>query len=302
MKGNVKNLSASVKDRLYELAVKKRVEFNSVLMQFVHERFLYRLSVSPFRQKLILKGAVLFTAYDISNSRVTRDIDFLGHGFRSEEDVVKNIISEICSVGYPDGLVFDSQKIVTEKIKENDEYSGVRVTIPCSSGSVKTNLKLDIGFGDEITGGPVQLEFPVLLDFDPPVLYAYSLETAIAEKFESIVSLGLISSRMKDYYDISFLAQNHSFNGSILTEAIQKVFTNRQTDLNNHIYIFNHEFMNNKDLQLMWMTFVKKRKLDIESDFSLIVKNIERFLLPVINSRGAGLIWDNHKREWRTDG
>ncbi|MDP4116147.1 MAG: nucleotidyl transferase AbiEii/AbiGii toxin family protein [Bacteroidota bacterium] len=294
----LKNIPASVKERLLSIAHTNHVEFNFVLRQYFQERFLFRLSQSNYAGNFVLKGALLLLAYDITRSRPTRDIDFLGIKISNDMPEIEMMIREIASIQYEDGVSYLKDTIKIERIKEDAEYEGIRVSMQCLLGSVKGNLQIDIGFGDKIVYGPNKVEFPVLLDYESPKLQVYSLESAIAEKFEAIVSLGLSSSRMKDYYDILFLAYHHSFKSIELAEALAATFKNRGTELYDYKYVFNANFRKDTDLQQMWIAFLEKRKIESERNFSKVVVKLELFLLPCLEKQNTTLVWNSKSFSW----
>lgn len=206
----LKNIAASVKERLRNISTNAGKDFQSVLRQYIQERFLFRLSKSIYVDNFILKGALLFVAHDISRSRPTRDIDFLGSLVPNEKEKIVEIIKEILNVSYDDGLLFDNNNVESEYIVEDEEYYGVRVKFYAYLEHSRERVQIDIGFGDRIIGGPIEINFPTLLDFPAPRLKVYSIESAVAEKFEAIVSLQLETSRMKDFYDILYFVEHYS--------------------------------------------------------------------------------------------
>ncbi|MDP3683467.1 MAG: nucleotidyl transferase AbiEii/AbiGii toxin family protein, partial [Ignavibacteria bacterium] len=203
----IKNIAASVKERLRNISIQAGKDFQSVLHQYIQERFLFRLSKSIYVDNLILKGALLFVAHDISRSRPTKDIDFLGSSVPNEKDKLVEIIKEILDVSCEDGLRFDNNDIDSEDIVEGEEYHGVHIKFYAYLEHSRERVQIDIGFGDRIIGGPIEIDFPTLLDFPAPRLKVYSIESSVAEKFEAIVSLQLETSRMKDVYDIHYFAE-----------------------------------------------------------------------------------------------
>ena len=292
------NISASVRDRLYGVAHRNNREFNSLVRQFFQERFLYRLSKSEFAEHFILKGAWLFIAYEISRNRPTKDIDFLGVQIEQDALKIKKIFEEIAEKEDSDGVIFLGEQINIESIKEGADYEGIRVNIPCKLGSIKSTLQIDIGYGDKIVFEPEKIEFPVILDFEAPLLRVYSLESAIAEKFQAIVSLGLASSRMKDYYDILFLATNKTFKMEELSVALISTFTKRRTDINDSRNIFQDDFKTNADLNIMWRAFTRKRKLSEDSEFPTMIDRLQQFLLPCIEKPTQGMVWNSSNFKW----
>ncbi len=291
-------MSASVKERLKTISKENNKEFNKVLRQYIQERFLYRLSKSIYASNFILKGALLFLAYDISRSRPTRDIDFLGRSVSSNLEDIKNIIGEIIEIQYNDGLDFTDNKISVEEIISNGIFGGIRVKLDARLGTIMERIQIDIGFGDTLTNEPVEIEFPTLLEFDVPKIKVYSLETAIAEKFEVIVSLQLVTSRMKDFYDIYFLAENNNFDKKSLKKSINLTFKTRATDLNDRRYIYAEKFKNSKTRNEFWGTFIRRNELDASKTFSEIVDFLNHFLEPVLTGDSNVERWDHSEQKW----
>ncbi len=295
-KKELKNISASVKERLRNISVQSGKEFQSILRQYIQERFLFRLSKSIYSNNLILKGALLFVAHDISRSRPTKDIDFLGSSLTNEKDEIAGIIAEILNINYEDGLRFDAAHIDSENIVEDGDYHGVRIKFNAYLENSKERVQLDIGFGDKITGGPIEIDFPVLLDFPAPRLKVYSVESAIAEKFEAIVSLQLETSRMKDFYDILFFAGNYQFKKDLLKQAIITTFEHRATDIKLRKEIYTDSFKANPQKQTQWFSFLERNKLTAENNFAKVVGKINSFIEPVFFDNKSS--WDPIKFIW----
>lgn len=296
-KKEIKNIAASVKEKLRNISTQSGREFQSVVSQYVQERFLYRLSESIYSNNLILKGALLFIAHDISRNRPTRDIDFLGSKIPNEIKDLVEVIKEILIIKTEDGLRFDSESVEAENITEDGDYKGVRIKFYVFLENSRERMQLDIGFGDTITAGPVEIEFPTLLDFPAPKLKVYSIETAIAEKFEAIVSLQLQTSRMKDFYDILFFATQYDFKKNILLKAIKTTFDNRSTDLELRKLIFEDKLKNDENFQILWSAFIKRNKLENDKTFFEAVSKIQSFIQPVFDSKTKNN-WNPEKWEW----
>lgn len=296
-KKEIKNVAASVKERLRNISVQSGREFQSVFSQYVQERFLYRLSESPYSNNLILKGALLFIAHNISRNRPTRDIEFLGSKIPNEINDLVEVIKEILIVKFDDGLRFDPDSVEAENITEDGDYEGVRVKFNVFLENSKERMQLDIGFGDKITAGPVEIEFPTLLDFPAPKLKVYSIETEIAEKYEAIVSLQLLTSRMKDFYDILFFAECYNFNKETLLRAIITTFNNRSTDLDLSKTIFKDQFKNNDRFQNLWKAFLNRNKLESNKTFFEVVSQIQSFIEPIFDSKTKNN-WNPRKWKW----
>jgi len=204
------NIAASHRAKLLNLAQKRGEGFQFLLGRWVSERFLFRLGRSAHRDRFILKGAMMFVAWDGKLHRPTQDVDLLGFGNPEPGGVVQRI-REICAESVDDGILFDLEAIRGEKIREDAEYEGVRVRVPASLDGARVLLQIDIGFGDIVEPAPARLTFPVLLPLDPPIVLGYPTEAVIAEKFEAMVMLGIGNSRMKDFFDIWTLARTHNF-------------------------------------------------------------------------------------------
>jgi predicted nucleotidyltransferase component of viral defense system len=296
MAKEIKNLSASVKERLRNISVQTGKEFQSILRQYIQERFLYRLSKSDYSNNLILKGALLFIAHDISRTRPTKDIDFLGSSLTNEKDEIVEIIKNFLGISYEDGLKFDVEHIDSENIVEDGDYHGVRIKFYAYLENSKQRVQLDIGFGDKIEGGPIEIDFPTLLDFPAPHLKVYSIESAIAEKYEAIVSLQLETSRMKDFYDIVFFAEKYKFNKKLLKQAVLTTFSNRSTDIESRNKIYESGFRNDPQKQIQWSAFLERNKLLAEIKFTDVVEKLKLFIEPIFED--DNLIWNREKFLW----
>lgn len=226
----LRNIGASVRARLLNVAKQRNQQFQLLLTRFALERLLYRLSLTAHRDRFVLKGAVLITTWLDNPHRPTRDIDFLGFGDPSPETVL-NAFREICAVTVEDGIEFDVAALRVDQIREELEYGGLRIRTIATVAGARVNVVIDVGFGDAIEPGIEETEVPVLLDLPAPRLRAYARETVIAEKFQAMVMLGRANSRMKDYYDIWALSRTHEFADGRLARAIAATFARRQTEI-----------------------------------------------------------------------
>ena len=204
----IKNLPASVRQRLLDRARSGQRPFNELLQYYAMERFLYRLTRSAHAGRFILKGALMLRVWRSPEIRSTMDIDMLARTSNGEADILAQI-REIMAVNVePDGIVFDPASIQAERITEDADYEGIRIRFRALLDTARVTLQIDVGFGDIIYPGPEESDLPAMLDFPPPRLLCYSRESAIAEKFEAMVKLGVLNSRMKDFYDIWLLSSN----------------------------------------------------------------------------------------------
>jgi len=226
-----RNAAASVHQRLVNRARQERVDFGLLLQRYAIERFLYRLGQSAEANRFTLKGAALFWVWAVQPFRPTRDVDLLGAG-SADPGAIRRAIEAICSVSCPeDGATFDARSIRIEDIRAAQEYGGVRVLLKGFLGSTRLALQVDIGFGDAVTPAPEQREYPTLLDHPVPRLWVYPRETFVAEKFEAMVRLGAISSRVKDLWDVTVVARRFAFKGRVLREAVAATFRCRGTPI-----------------------------------------------------------------------
>ncbi len=284
MKDSNNSIVASVRQRLINLSKVRGEDPNLVFIRYAIERLLYRISCSTQSEKFILKGAMLFATWTDKPYRPTKDLDLLGFGDSSAEQLQK-IFTEICQISVePDGLEFNPATIQITEIREDLEYPGQRIRLESKLGNARINLQIDIGFGDSIVPEPIELEYPTLLDMPSPHIKAYSIETVVAEKLETIVSKGILNSRMKDFYDLRTMAKEFQFDGSNLTKAIMATFTKRGTSIpHGNPVAFTEEFYANIDKQLQWKAFLRTSKLEeITLELPQVISEIQTFLSPPI--------------------
>lgn len=277
----MKNTAASVRQRLTTLARKRGVAFNRVLVQYGIERLLYRLSESPYSEKFILKGAMLFVVWQGAQHRETRDVDLLGFGDNAVEEVTR-LFHSICATSVmDDGLVFE--EVTAAPITALQEYGGVTVKINARLEKARIVVNVDIGFGDKVTPKPELVEFPALLEYPPPRVRAYPPETVIAEKLHAMVLLGERNSRMKDFFDVLYLSAKFEFQGDVLLEAIRGTFERRNTLLPSSFPVaLSDEFAAVNET--MWRAFLKRSGQTQATTFTNTVQKLRAFLEPVFNS------------------
>lgn len=224
----IKNMGHSVNVRLKNLAQEQNVGFDYLLLRYAYERFLYRLGHSPYAERFILKGASAFSVWFGPMLRVTRDTDLLCHGDSDPEHLVQ-CFREICETSVPDdGIVFDISSITASEIKKDAQYQGTRIAFYARIQNARVPMQFDIAFGDSVYPRAEFQEYPRLLNtFPAPSILVYSRYTVIAEKFEAIISLGMLNSLLKDYYDIWLLSERFDFDYLLLGQAISKTFRNR---------------------------------------------------------------------------
>lgn len=272
-------LIASVQARLLNRAKERGEDFSLVLSRYAVERFLYRLSVSPDRDRYWLKGALLFDLWFDVPHRPTRDADFLGFG-PADADTLAGTVREICGIAGDDGMVFDAASIRIEEIREQAGYGGLRVRLVGLLGKSRCSVQLDVGYGDAVTPGPDEIVYPTLLDDQPaPRLRAYPRVTVVAEKLEAMVSLGMASTRMKDYFDVLALAREGALDVGSLADAIAATFARRGTALPSSVPLgLSEEFARDATKLKQWQAFLRKNRLEAPA-LELVVAEVRDFLV-----------------------
>ncbi|HDO22130.1 MAG TPA: nucleotidyl transferase AbiEii/AbiGii toxin family protein [Nitrospirae bacterium] len=281
MKKDIKNIEASVRARLQNKAKETNRPFSEVLQYYGMERFLYRVSQSKYVDKFILKGALMFIVWHVPERRTTLDIDFLAQ-YDNQIDSIEKMIKGICQIDVvSDGLIFDSKNVKGQRIKEDADYEGIRVKFVGLLEHSRISMQTDISFGDSIYPKPKIIEYPVILDFPKPKLKGYPAESVVSEKFEAMVKLGLLNSRMKDFYDIWLMMRQFDFDGLRLVEALKRTFKQRKTPLPQRKPLFAEEIYDEKsDRQTLWKAFLKKVDIKhVPEKLSTAAGEIERFLV-----------------------
>ena len=272
------NRAASVRARLLNRARTDRTDFNLILTRYSLERLLYRLSVSPWADQFLLKGALLFDLWFDQPHRPTRDIDLLGFGDPELDDLIE-VFQQVCVQPSDDGMVFDQGTVQAARIRKEANYEGVRVTLLGTLDGARCSVQIDVGYGDAVTPAAELVQFPALLDdVAPPSLRAYPVYTVIAEKYEAIVSLGMANTRLKDYFDLWFLATYAEIDEAILRQAVQATFACRRTEVPQAAPLgLSDAFAASPTKQQQWRAFLSKSKL-MAPDLAEVTAELRRLL------------------------
>ena len=294
---------ASVKDRLKNITKKTGREFQDLLISYGLERTIYRISISKYKERFILKGGIfLYALSEGDYSRVTVDIDLLAQHISNDIDSMSEVFFDIFSIECDDALRYDLNSLKVKSITEFKEYHGVNVSINAYLDKTLVPIAIDIGFNDVIYPGKVEMDFPVLLNSEAPKIFAYSIYTAIAEKFETFVSLGLANSRYKDFYDIYTLAKTYDLDGNILKNAIVETFNHRNTTFDN-IVAFNDDFINNPTNIQRWNSFNKNKKVSNVISLNETIEFIKKLFLPIVdvinNNEDFNYKWSKELNIWK---
>lgn len=302
MSGKNSGAARSILDRLKNRARDAAVEPQALLVRYGHERFLYRLSRSPHADRFVLKGAMLLVAWFGETLRPTRDIDLLGFGDVSVEELSR-LFRAICAVDVEfDGMEYDAESLRVEEIRNEDAYGGKRATLNARLGASRMVIQVDIGVGDAVQPAAEWIDYPGLLDLPTPRLRAYRKETVIAEKLHAMILLGEINSRMKDFFDVHMLASRESFDEATLRRAVVATFERRRTPIPSEVpAALSPAFPAAPERQAQWSAFLRRSGLAsaprrVEDVLPLVVT----FLLPLIEgSRAAD---SPAGRTWRPGG
>lgn len=271
------DIAVSVLARLKNKAKESGRSYQLCLQLFCQEEFLRRLEKSKYAENLVLKGGLFLYSLTDFDSRVTVDVDFLLRRIPNTPEQLKGILEEIIAVHTGnDFITFEIKAVVPIAVAK--KYAGIGASIVTRIKNTRTPFSIDFGVGDVIVPKQEKRKIPTQLDdFVAPTINTYSIETTVAEKIDAILSLMEFSSRMKDYYDIYYLANKFDFDGKVLTEALKKTFENRGHSFTIEQFEQVMNFDNDEEMQKKWKAFV--RKIDIKTDdFSTVLKTIKTFL------------------------
>jgi hypothetical protein len=280
-----KNIGVSIRERLTQHARERRENAQLLMTRYAIERALYRLSVSPHRSRFVLKGAMLFSLWAPVPYRATGDLDLLGFG-ENGPDAITAVFAEILATPVvDDGLIFRTETLRAAAAREEDEYSGVRLNFVAELAGARLPMRVDIGYGDAITPGPVDIEYPSLLLGQPAAkLKAYPPQTVVAEKFQAMVALEMLNSRMKDFFDLWAIAGAFAFDGPVLARAIQATFERRATPLPIETpSALSASFAKAKQVQ--WAAFLRRTEIALAPDpFLEVQARIAEFVMPPVKA------------------
>ena len=273
----------SVKARLKNFAKDSGHTFQEALTYYGLERTIYRISVSEYAEHFVLKGGIfLYAIFDRNYERATTDVDLLARRTSNSSEEMKAVFQKILSQEIDDAIVFDMDSITVEDITEFKEYHGLHISAVGYLDRTRIPVGINIGFGDVIYPDAVKMEFPVILDMEAPKVNAYSLESSIAEKLESIIHNGYLNSRYKDFYDIYVLSKKYSFSYTELKNAVIETFENRKTQMSMDSAAFGDEFLSDPMHQTRWKAFLKKKKALIQVSMDEAMARIKVFVRPLL--------------------
>ena len=271
------DIAASVLARLKNKAAESGRSYQLCLQLFCQEEFLRRLEKSKYSENLVLKGGLFIYSLTDFDSRVTVDVDFLLRKIPNTPEQLKSVLEEIIAIETGnDFVIFEIKDVAPIAVAK--KYAGIGASVVARIKNTKTPFSIDFGIGDVIVPKQEKRKIPTQLsDFDAPTVNTYSVETTIAEKIDAILSLMEFSSRMKDYYDIYYIANKFDFDGKVLTEALKKTFANREHSFSVEQFEQVIGFADDDAMQKKWKAFV--RKIDVKTDdYSTVLNTIKAFL------------------------
>jgi len=276
------NSVRSVKYHLKKRAIDENRTFQEILTTYALERTLYRLSISPYAKHYILKGGILlYGLFNGQYTRATSDIDFLGTNLNSDIANIKENFYKIFSIDFTsDFIYFDLESLKAIPITEFKKYPGTRVSILGYLEKTKINVNIDIGFGDTVFPATEVMQYPTLLNQDPPMLNVYSKESIIAEKIHAVITLGNANTRMKDFYDLYKLFNTYTFTSDIIIVALEETFANRKTSFE-FLLAFEFDYKEDPLKFKNWSGFLKSKNVQFPLRFDEVIHGIELFIEPL---------------------
>ena len=275
----IKN-AKSLMDKSRNLAAKYNITVNEVLQNYMFERILERLSVSKYKNNFILKGGLLLSSIMGIDTRTTMDMDTCIKGINLTDDELYEVLQEILNIDLKDNVSFEINN--SKPIREEDTYGGLRYNIVAKFDNIKVNLSIDIATGDLITPREIEYDYKMMFEDRSLTIMTYNIESIIAEKFQTVISRGILNSRMKDYYDLYYLMKHKDFSKQNLKIAIEKTFCKRNTDMQDIgkviIEIEKSEFV--KDL---WTSYSQKYQYAKNIKFEEIISSIYEINKNVLN-------------------
>jgi predicted nucleotidyltransferase component of viral defense system len=263
-----------------------------LLILYAHEGFLRRLSMSRYREKLVLKGGMLLAVLDAR--RPTRDADLSVRGLPNDEGSIRQIINDIAQIASGDGLKFDTAKISTTPMREGAEYHGTRVTIPASLATAQLKVQLDLSFGDPVEVR--EISYPTLLDDQDITMLGYSVELTLAEKIATMMSRGRANTRDRDFADVVVLSRIHAIDADKMRSALQRTANHRH-----HAITTLGETLDGHApaRQSAWTALRQRSGLDtLPAEFSEVVDEVVRFVDPLVASNRSLGPWTPEAGRW----
>ncbi len=268
----IKNAKSLI-DKSKNLATKYNITVNEVLQNYMFERILERLSVSKYKNNFILKGGLLLSSIMGIDTRTTMDMDTCIKGINLTEEQLYKVLTEILNIDIHDNVNFIIEN--TKPIREDDEYGGLKYNIVAKFDNLRVNLSIDVATGDLITPSEIEYEYKMIFENRCLKIMTYNIESIIAEKFQTLISRGILNSRMKDYYDLYYLIKYKSYSEDILQNAIEKTFNRRNTDMQSINKVLK-EIEKSDFIKDLWKRYSQKYQYTKNIEFKEIISYINK--------------------------
>lgn len=279
---------------LQKLARRSGRPTQELLVLYVHERFLFRLANSRYRDRLVLKGGMLLAALD--SRRPTADIDLLARAVTNDVDVLADIVRAVLANEVDDGVVYEPDRLTAAVIRDAELYSGVRLAVPARLDRALAVLRVDVNVGDPVTPAPVEVDYPGLLEGSFSVL-GYPLATVLAEKVVTMIDRGVATTRERDFADVVLLARRHRIDASELLAAIEATAAHRGSSLRPLGGLLDPL---GPARQTSWSAFVARTGLSdlLPADYSTAIEEVRWFIDPILSGTIDTGTWDPLARTW----
>lgn len=295
------DIAASVLAKLRNKAKATGISYQQCLQLFVQEEFLRKLSKSGYNNHLVLKGGLFIYTLTNFESRATIDVDFLLREFSNSIDDVKELINKI--IDTPTGNEYITMKAKGfEEISPQRKYQGISTQVITQIKNVRVPFNVDIGVGDVIVPKAEERTINTQLpDFEAPIIKTYSIESTIAEKFDAILQRFELTSRMKDFYDIYYLARTFDFEGIKLQTAIFETLQQRGTTYDRDSFKRIIGLIQDEDIQKRWKYFLKSIKYN-SLEYATVIYEIQKFLEPAFEAMLDEIewqgLWNSKEAKW----
>jgi hypothetical protein len=283
---------------LRNLARRRGAPTDQVMLEYLLERFLYRVSIHPLgRQHFVLKGGLLLAQFGAR--RVTRDIDILGRAFPGDEQEIIRRITQIAATAVDDGVTFEPDTLTTVPIRQDDEYHGLRLAMNATLNRARLKLQLDVSFGDPVTPAPVPIKYPQYLTDETFTLYGYPIATVIAEKLSTAIALGDLNTRDRDYADLLQLITHHHLDGDELTTALHNTANHRGIQLRALSEAISDLATRRQAPYTAWRRRQGHAAENHPATFAELVATVTAFADPLATGAAHDHTWDPATRAWQ---
>ena len=270
------NNAMSLKAKIRNIAKQKNIPAQVILQNYMFERLLVRLSASEYKEKFVLKGGMLVAAIVGLDNRATMDMDTTLKNLPLTPETIRNALEQVCAVQFDDGVVFEIGTI--SPIREDDIYGGYRVMLNAGFDTLLTPLSIDVSTGDAITPHAVQYNFSEIFDDEKSYeLWAYNIETVMAEKLETILRRGVFNTRPRDFYDVYILATTQNFDIAVFRDALSATANHRRTaEQIADVPMILQNIQESPELKAMWEKYRKQFAYAADIEYNSIMTVLKK--------------------------